>query len=111
MTCWARPSSGAWWECRPFTLSDRLPERDGVAGESGPALDEAAENLGAGWWKRLFRITPLVPGDLRGSDDRFHLAFTELGTPLMFDYYSVTSVQIYYGLKQVETSAEPYALT
>ncbi|MBS0190021.1 MAG: iron ABC transporter permease [Phycisphaerales bacterium] len=78
-----------------------------------PALDEAAENLGAGWWKRLFRITlPLVrPGIFAGATIVFIWAFTELGTPLMFDYYSVTSVQIYYGLKQVETSAEPYALT
>ncbi len=78
-----------------------------------PALDEAAENLGAGWWRRFFKITlPLVrPGIFAGATIVFIWAFTELGTPLMFDYYSVTSVQIYYGLKQVETSAEPYALT
>lgn len=78
-----------------------------------PALDEAAENLGAGWWRRLFKITlPLVrPGIFAGATIVFIWAFTELGTPLMFDYYSVTSVQIFYGLKQVETNAEPYALT
>ncbi len=78
-----------------------------------PALDEAAENLGAGWWRRFFKITlPLVrPGIFAGATIVFIWAFTELGTPLMFDYYAVTSVQIFYGLKQVETSAEPYALT
>ncbi|MGH7243105.1 MAG: ABC transporter permease [Phycisphaerales bacterium] len=78
-----------------------------------PALDEAAENLGAGWWRRFFKITlPLVrPGIFAGATIVFIWAFTELGTPLMFDFYNVTSVQIFYGLKQVETSAEPYALT
>ncbi|HEX8877267.1 MAG TPA: iron ABC transporter permease [Phycisphaerales bacterium] len=78
-----------------------------------PALDEAAENLGAGWWRRFFKITlPLVrPGIFAGATIVFIWAFTELGTPLMFDFYAVTSVQIFYGLKQVETSAEPYALT
>ncbi|MFO0859289.1 MAG: iron ABC transporter permease [Phycisphaerales bacterium] len=78
-----------------------------------PALDEAAENLGAGWWRRFFKITlPLVrPGIFAGATIVFIWAFTELGTPLMFDFYGVTSVQIFYGLKQVETSAEPYALT
>lgn len=78
-----------------------------------PALDEAAENLGAGWWRRFFKITlPLIrPGIFAGATIVFIWAFTELGTPLMFDFYNVTSVQIFYGLKQVETSAEPYALT
>ncbi|MDX2147964.1 MAG: iron ABC transporter permease [Planctomycetota bacterium] len=78
-----------------------------------PALDEAAENLGAGWWRRFFRITlPLVrPGLFAGGTIVFIWSFTELGTPLMFDYYNVTSVQVFYGLKEVENSAEPYALT
>jgi len=78
-----------------------------------PALDEAAENLGAGWWKRFFRITlPLVrPGIFAGATIVFIWSFTELGTPLMFDYYQVTPVQIFYGLKEVETSTRPYALT
>lgn len=78
-----------------------------------PALDEAAENLGAGPWRRLFRITlPLVrPGIFAGATIVFIWSFTELGTPLMFDYYRVTPVQIFYGLKEVEASPEPYALT
>lgn len=78
-----------------------------------PALDEAAENLGAGPWRRLFRITlPLVrPGLFAGATIVFIWSFTELGTPLMFDYYDVTPVQIFYGLKEIEDSARPYALT
>lgn len=78
-----------------------------------PALDEAAENLGAGPWRRFFRITlPLIrPGLFAGATIVFIWSFTELGTPLMFDYYAVTPVQIFYGLKEVENSAQPYALT
>jgi iron(III) transport system permease protein len=41
----------------------------------------------------------------------FIWSFTELGTPLMFDYNEVTPVQIFNGLKEVEGSARPYALT
>lgn len=78
-----------------------------------PALDESAENLGASGWKRFFKITlPLIrPGIFAGATIVFIWSFTELGTPLMFDYYDVTSVQIFYGLKDVQNNAEPYALT
>lgn len=78
-----------------------------------PALDEAAENLGAGPVKRFFRITlPLIrPGLFAGSTIVFIWSFTELGTPLMFEYTRVTPVQIFLGLKEIEASAEPYALT
>lgn len=78
-----------------------------------PALNESAENLGAGAWRRFFRVTlPLIrPGLFAGSTIVFIWSFTELGTPLMFDYYRVTPVQIFSGLKEVQNSAEPYALT
>lgn len=78
-----------------------------------PALNEAAENLGCGPWRRFVRITlPLVrPGLFAGATIVFIWSFTELGTPLIFDYYRVTPVQIFYGLKEVENSAQPYALT
>lgn len=78
-----------------------------------PALDEAAQSVGAGPWRRLAMITlPLIrPGLFAGATIVFIWSFTELGTPLMFDYYAVTPVQIFYGLKEVENSAEPYALT
>jgi iron(III) transport system permease protein len=78
-----------------------------------PALAEAAENLGCGPVRRFTRITlPLVrPGLFAGATIVFIWSFTELGTPLMFDYYRVTPVQIYNGLREVENSAKPYALT
>lgn len=78
-----------------------------------PALEESAENLGIGPWRRFFRITlPLIrPGLFAGGTIVFIWSFTELGTPLMFDYYAVTSVQIFNGIKEVTGSAEPYALT
>jgi iron(III) transport system permease protein len=78
-----------------------------------PALNEAAENLGAGPWRRFFRVTlPLVrPGLFAGATIVFIWSFTELGAPLMFDYYEVTPVQIFNGLREVENSAKPYALT
>jgi iron(III) transport system permease protein len=78
-----------------------------------PALDEAAENLGAGGWRRLRQITlPLIrPGLFAGATIVFIWSFTELGTPVMFDFNVVTPVQIVNGLKEMETSREPYALT
>ena len=78
-----------------------------------PALGEAATNLGSGPRRRFFRITlPLVrPGLFAGGTIVFIWSFTELGTPLMFDVSEVTPVQVFNGLKEVETSAEPFALT
>ena len=78
-----------------------------------PALDEAAQNLGVPWWRRLSSITaPLVrPGLFAGATIVFIWSFTELGTPLMFDFYAVTPVQIFNGIKEVSTTAQPYALT
>lgn len=78
-----------------------------------PALNEAAENLGCGPWRRFFRVTlPLVrPGLFAGATIVFIWSFTELGTPLIFDYYAVLPVEIFYGLKEVENSTRPYALT
>jgi iron(III) transport system permease protein len=56
-----------------------------------PALGEAAENLGAGPVRRFVRVTlPLVrPGLFAGGTIVFIWSFTELGTPLMFDFYTV----------------------
>lgn len=78
-----------------------------------PALDEAAESLGAGPWRRFFRITlPLIrPGLFAGATIVFIWSLTELGTPLVFDMTIVTPVQVFNGLREVESSAQPYALT
>jgi iron(III) transport system permease protein len=77
-----------------------------------PALDEAALGLGAGRWQRFRRVTlPLImPGVLAGATIVFIWSFTELGTPLMFDYYTVTPVQIFWGLTEVQSNPRPYAL-
>ncbi|MFM9957587.1 MAG: ABC transporter permease [Phycisphaerales bacterium] len=78
-----------------------------------PALDEAAQSVGTPWRTRFFRITlPLIrPGLFAGATIVFIWSFTELGTPLMFDYYTVAPVQIFNGIKEVNTSPVPYALT
>ncbi len=77
-----------------------------------PALEEAGQCMGASAWTRLRRITlPLIrPGVFAGATIVFIWSFTELGTPLMFEFYDVTSVQIFNGIKEVEASRRPYAL-
>lgn len=77
-----------------------------------PALDEAAVGLGASKWRRFRQVTmPLIlPGVFAGATIVFIWSFTELGTPLMFDYYTVTPVQIFWGLSEVTANPRPYAL-
>jgi iron(III) transport system permease protein len=77
-----------------------------------PALDEAAENLGATPWRRFRRVTlPLaMPGIFAGASIVFIWGFTELGVPLVFDYARVTSVQIFDGAKDMGGNPMPYAL-
>ncbi len=76
------------------------------------SLAEAAANLGCVGWRRFRRVTlPLImPGLFAGGIIVFIWAFTELGTPLMFDYNRVTAVQIYNGLSDLGASPAPYAL-
>jgi iron(III) transport system permease protein len=77
-----------------------------------PAMEEAAQNLGCTGFRRFFKITlPLMrPGLFAGGTIVFIWAFTELGVPLIFDYPHVTSMQIFYGLKDIGGSPFPYAL-
>jgi iron(III) transport system permease protein len=77
-----------------------------------PAMEEAAQNLGCVGLRRFLRITlPLIrPGLFAGGTIVFIWSFTELGTPLVFDYDRVTSVQIYHGLRDVGGNPFPYAL-
>lgn len=77
-----------------------------------PALLEAAENLGCTGLRRAWRVTvPLImPGIFGGGSIVFIWAFTELGVPLMFDYYRVTPVQIFNGISDIDSSPFPYAL-
>ncbi|XAM00239.1 iron ABC transporter permease [Phycisphaeraceae bacterium D3-23] len=77
-----------------------------------PSLEEAALNLGAGRWKRFRQCTlPLIlPGIFAGGTIVFIWSFTELGTPLMFEYTNVTPVQVFYGLSEIGDNQRPYAL-
>lgn len=77
-----------------------------------PSLDEAALNLGASRWKRFRQCTlPLIlPGIFAGGTIVFIWSFTELGTPLMFEYTTVTPVQVFYGLSEISNNQRPYAL-
>lgn len=77
-----------------------------------PAMEESAENLGAGWWRRFRRIVlPLtMPGIFAGGTIVFIWAFTELGVPLIFDYTRVTPVQIFDGIKDLSGNPFPYVL-
>jgi iron(III) transport system permease protein len=77
-----------------------------------PAMEQAAANLGASRWTIFRKITfPLMrPGLFAGATIVLIWSFTELGTPLMFDFYQVTPVQVYHLLTQVTGNPLPYAL-
>lgn len=77
-----------------------------------PAMEEAAENLGCTGFRKFRKITlPLImPGVFAGGTIVFIWAFTELGVPLMFEFNRVTSVQIFYGIKDIGGNPFPYAL-
>ena len=77
-----------------------------------PAMEEAAENLGCTGRRKFLKITlPLIKSGLfAGGTIVFIWAFTDLGVPLIFDYARVTSVQIFYGLKDLGGNPFPYAL-
>ncbi|MBL8878859.1 MAG: iron ABC transporter permease [Phycisphaerales bacterium] len=77
-----------------------------------PALDEAARNLGAGAWRRFWRVTlPLMrPGIFAGCTINFIWAFTELGTPLVVGYRKLTVVQVFDSLETHNPQGDAYAL-
>ena len=77
-----------------------------------PAMEQAAANLGAGRWTVLRRVTlPLVrPGLFAGCTLVLIWSFTELGTPLIFDFYTITPVQVYKQITDVADNPLPYAL-
>jgi iron(III) transport system permease protein len=77
-----------------------------------PTMEQAAANLGASRWRIFRRITfPLMrPGLFAGGTIVLIWSFTELGTPLMFDFYQATPVQIFHRIAQISGSPVPYAL-
>jgi iron(III) transport system permease protein len=77
-----------------------------------PAMEQAAANLGAGRWTVFRKITlPLVrPGLFAGCTLVLIWSFTELGTPMMFDYFTITPVQVFKQITDVSSNPLPYAL-
>lgn len=77
-----------------------------------PAMEQAAANLGASSW-RIFRSITLAsmrPGLFAGAAIVFIWSFGELGTPLMFDLYTVAPVQIFFHITEISDNPIPYAL-
>jgi iron(III) transport system permease protein len=77
-----------------------------------PAMEQAAANLGADRWTVFRRITlPLMrPGVFAGATLVLIWSFTELGTPLVFDYHTITPVQVFHQITDVASNPLPYAL-
>lgn len=77
------------------------------------ALEDAGRNLGASDW-RVFRTITfplLLPGYFAGASLVFVWAFTDLGTPLVFNFTAVLPVQIYDQVSDPQrTNAVAYAL-
>ncbi|MDA0747479.1 MAG: iron ABC transporter permease [bacterium] len=77
-----------------------------------PSLEEAARNVGASGF-RLFRkvLFPLfLPGYFAGAIIVFIWAFTDLGTPLIFEYRQVVPVQIFNMLSDIHENPMGYVL-
>jgi putative spermidine/putrescine transport system permease protein len=76
--------------------------------EFDPAVEEAAQNLGAGWWRTLFRITlPLIrPGILAGAVFAFIVSFDELVITLFLAGPSLQTLPIRI-FTYVEYSSDP----
>lgn len=77
-----------------------------------PSLEEAAENLGATRFQVFRRITlPLMmPGYFAGAILVFIWAFTDLGTPLIFNYNDVIAVRIFRQVTEANQNPMGYAL-
>jgi iron(III) transport system permease protein len=77
-----------------------------------PTMEQAAANLGAGRFTVFRRITlPLIrPGIFAGCTLTLIWSFTELGTPLMFGFNTITPVQIFEQVTDVADNPLPFAL-
>ena len=75
-------------------------------------LEEAGRVLGASRWQILRRIVlPLsLPGWFAGASLVFIASFTDLGTPLIFDYRGLIPVQIYNMLSDLNENPVGYSL-
>jgi len=77
-----------------------------------PSLEEAAASLGDSGLRRFLRVTlPLMlPGVFAGCSIVFVWAFTDLGTPLVFQYQEVASKRIFDKVQAVHMDPQGYAL-
>jgi len=77
-----------------------------------PSLEEAARNMGSSGFKLFRSITfPLMlPGYFAGAIIVFIWAFTDLGTPLIFNYRQVVAVEIFNAIEDVNENPMAYAL-
>ena len=77
-----------------------------------PSLEEAARNMGARGF-RLFRTVTfplMLPGYFAGAIIVFIWAFTDLGTPLIFNYRQVVMVEIFNAISDINENPMAYAL-
>ncbi len=77
-----------------------------------PSLEEAARNMGASGF-RLFRTVTfplMLPGYFAGAIIVFIWAFTDLGTPLIFNYRQVVMVEIFNAISDINENPMAYAL-
>ena len=76
-----------------------------------PSLEEAAKNMGANSFKLFTTVTfPLMlPGYFAGAIIVFIWAFTDLGTPLIFEYREVVAVQIFNMVTDLHQNPMGYA--
>jgi iron(III) transport system permease protein len=76
-----------------------------------PSLEEAAKNMGANGFKLFRTVTfPLMlPGYFAGAIIVFIWAFTDLGTPLVFEYREVVAVQIFNMITDLHQNPMGYA--
>jgi iron(III) transport system permease protein len=76
-----------------------------------PSLEEAAKNMGANRLKLFTTVTfPLMlPGYFAGAIIVFIWAFTDLGTPLIFEYREVIAVQIFNMVTDLHQNPMGYA--
>ena len=77
-----------------------------------PSLDEAARNVGSSGF-RLFRTITfplMLPGYFAGAIIVFIWAFTDLGTPLVFNFRQVIAVEIFNSISDINENPVAYAL-
>ena len=76
-----------------------------------PSLEEAAKNMGANGSRLFMTVTfPLMlPGYFAGAIIVFIWAFTDLGTPLVFEYREVIAVQIFNMVTDLHQNPMGYA--